>query len=89
MHPIRLRQHKPLSNVFEKIVFRGLSTREKSNIRRQTLDQFLRVDHAGEYGADRIYAGQAAVLGQDLSTEEKRHTHNLINHMCLNCVYIL
>jgi len=81
MHPIRLRQHKPLSNVLEKIVFRGLSTREKSNIRRQTLDQFLRVDHAGEYGADRIYAGQAAVLGQDLSTEEKRHTHNLINHM--------
>ena len=25
---------------------------------------FLRVDHAGEYGADRIYAGQLAVLGK-------------------------
>ena len=27
-------------------------------------DRFLRVDHAGEVGADRIYAGQMAVLGQ-------------------------
>ena len=60
---------------------RNLSTREKAVIRRQTLDQFLRVDHAGEYGADRIYAGQAAILGRDLSTEENRRIHNLINHM--------
>ena len=42
---------------------KGLSTSEKEAKRRQTLDQFLRVDHAGEYGADRIYAGQLAVLG--------------------------
>lgn len=28
------------------------------------LDRFLRVDHAGEYGANRIYAGQMAVLGR-------------------------
>ncbi len=27
------------------------------------IDRFLRVDHAGEFGADRIYAGQLAVLG--------------------------
>jgi len=27
-------------------------------------DRFLRVDHAGEVGADRIYAGQMAILGQ-------------------------
>lgn len=27
-------------------------------------DRFLRVDHAGELGADRIYAGQMAVLGK-------------------------
>ena len=27
------------------------------------LDRFIRVDHAGEFGADRIYAGQLAVLG--------------------------
>ena len=44
-------------------------------------EQMIRVDHAGEYGADRIYAGQAAILGADLSTKEKRHTHDLVNHM--------
>ncbi|TNN45534.1 5-demethoxyubiquinone hydroxylase, mitochondrial [Liparis tanakae] len=27
------------------------------------LDRMLRVDHAGEFGANRIYAGQMAVLG--------------------------
>ncbi|KAJ8344975.1 hypothetical protein SKAU_G00291680 [Synaphobranchus kaupii] len=31
------------------------------------LDQMLRVDHAGEYGANRIYAGQMAVLGRTQS----------------------
>lgn len=33
------------------------------------VDKFVRVDHAGEMGADRIYAGQMAVLG-----EKKRKT---------------
>ena len=28
------------------------------------VDRIIRVNHAGEFGADRIYAGQAAVLGQ-------------------------
>lgn len=28
------------------------------------VDKFVRVDHAGELGADRIYAGQMAILGQ-------------------------
>ena len=28
-----------------------------------TVDRIIRVNHAGEFGADRIYAGQAAVLG--------------------------
>lgn len=27
------------------------------------VDEFIRVDHAGELGADQIYAGQMAVLG--------------------------
>jgi len=27
------------------------------------LDSIIRIDHAGELGADRIYAGQMAVLG--------------------------
>ncbi|CAH2307058.1 5-demethoxyubiquinone hydroxylase, mitochondrial [Pelobates cultripes] len=31
---------------------------------RALLDRIIRVDHAGEYGANRIYAGQMAVLGR-------------------------
>ena len=32
--------------------------------RAQLLEEMIRVDHAGEYGAVRIYAGQLAVLGR-------------------------
>ncbi|KAA0713418.1 5-demethoxyubiquinone hydroxylase, mitochondrial [Triplophysa tibetana] len=38
------------------------------------LDRMLRVDHAGEYGANRIYAGQMAILG-------RTQTGPLIQHM--------
>jgi len=31
---------------------------------REQVKRFIRVDHAGEYGAARIYAGQLAVLGR-------------------------
>ncbi|KAI5645086.1 ubiquinone biosynthesis protein COQ7 domain-containing protein [Phthorimaea operculella] len=45
------------------------------------LDKILRVDHAGELGADRIYAGQYAILGntkegptiQHMWDQEKEH----------------
>ena len=45
------------------------------------LDRMIRVDHAGEFGADRIYAGQHAVLGntpvgdtiQHMWDQEKHH----------------
>ena len=33
----------------------------------------IRVDHAGEYGAVRIYAGQLAVLGKHASASSIRH----------------
>ena len=33
--------------------------------RQATIERMLRVDHAGEYGAARIYDGQLAVLGRD------------------------
>lgn len=33
----------------------------------------LRVDHAGEYGATRIYAGQLAVLKHDAAAHEIKH----------------
>jgi demethoxyubiquinone hydroxylase (CLK1/Coq7/Cat5 family) len=45
------------------------------------LDSIIRVDHAGELGADRIYAGQMAILGnsqsgpliQHMWDQEKEH----------------
>lgn len=67
------------------IIRRGLATRayhETSNLRRRSLhDKILRVDHAGELGADRIYAGQMAVLGRtkvapvikEMWEQEKEH----------------
>jgi ubiquinone biosynthesis monooxygenase Coq7 len=51
------------------------STSAARRRRRAMLDKFLRVDHAGEFGANRIYAGQEAVLGRD------KHTGPLIRHM--------
>ena len=49
--------------------------------REQMIARILRVDHAGEYGAKRIYDGQLAVLGQkaaggaikQMAEGEKRH----------------
>ena len=38
-------------------------TRRLPGDRHETIDQMIRVDHAGEYGAARIYAGQLAVMG--------------------------
>lgn len=49
---------------------------------RAMVDRIIRVDHAGEYGAMRIYAGQLAVLGRDhpataeirrMAAQEERH----------------
>ena len=40
---------------------------------REKLERMIRVDHAGEYGATRIYAGQLAVLGARRKGEVLRH----------------
>uniref|UniRef100_A0A3B5AL47 5-demethoxyubiquinone hydroxylase, mitochondrial n=1 Tax=Stegastes partitus TaxID=144197 RepID=A0A3B5AL47_9TELE len=48
---------------------------------KEMLHRIVRVDHAGEYGANRIYAGQMAVLGrsktgpliQEMWDQEKKH----------------
>lgn len=40
---------------------------------RALLERILRVDHAGEYGAKRIYDGQLAVLGKSKSAPTIRH----------------
>ena len=40
---------------------------------RETLARMIRVDHAGEYGAKRIYQGQLAVLGRGPKGDLLRH----------------
>ena len=40
---------------------------------RTRLARMIRVDHAGEYGAERIYAGQLAVLGDGEHGDVLRH----------------
>lgn len=39
----------------------------------ESIDEIIRVDHAGEYGAARIYAGQLAVLGHGPHGDTLRH----------------
>jgi ubiquinone biosynthesis monooxygenase Coq7 len=39
----------------------------------EKIKRFVRVDHAGEYGAERIYAGQLAVLGRGPKGDLLRH----------------
>jgi ubiquinone biosynthesis monooxygenase Coq7 len=39
----------------------------------ENIKKFIRVDHAGEYGAARIYAGQLAVLGRGPHAETITH----------------
>ncbi len=41
--------------------------------RQEVLERMIRVDHAGEYGATRIYAGQLAVLGGGRKAALLRH----------------
>jgi 3-demethoxyubiquinol 3-hydroxylase len=41
--------------------------------RQEAVERMIRVDHAGEYGAARIYAGQLAVLGRRKSAAVIRH----------------
>ena len=40
---------------------------------RERLERMIRVDHAGEYGAARIYQGQLAVLGRGRQGDTLRH----------------
>ncbi len=47
---------------------------------RSMVERFLRVDHAGEYGAKRIYEGQLAVLGRRRDPDSLR-AQGLIRHM--------
>ena len=39
----------------------------------ELVDRIIRVDHAGEFGAQRIYEGQLAVLGKRRSAKTIQH----------------
>ena len=48
------------------------------NVAKRRLDEMIRVDHAGEYGAVQIYRGQKAVFSR---IESKAHAAKLIGEM--------
>ncbi|KAK3583004.1 hypothetical protein CHS0354_005645 [Potamilus streckersoni] len=83
VYTLRLNQH--LSNnpqllgraylVVSKTCQRGLSQRAKEAKTHALLDKIIRVDHAGEFGARRIYEGQLAVLGRTASGPVIREMH--------------
>lgn len=54
---------------------RSLPGDKPARKREQDVDSMIRVNHAGEYGAKQIYAGQLAVLGDDPKLKK------LISHM--------
>ena len=47
------------------VVKKKIAKQSKSMTDKTILDEIIRVDHAGEYGATRIYDGQIAVFGKD------------------------
>lgn len=59
------------------LILRGLTvaTREQQqrDKRKALLDRVIRVDHAGEFGADRIYAGQMAILANSNAGKTIEH----------------
>ncbi|KAM5199223.1 NADPH-dependent 3-demethoxyubiquinone 3-hydroxylase, mitochondrial isoform 1-T6 [Hipposideros larvatus] len=62
---LRTSAPRPLSDYGRRISVRFCSSGMISDdINRAAVHRILRVDHAGEYGANRIYAGQMAVLGR-------------------------
>ncbi|KAH9513109.1 ubiquinone biosynthesis monooxygenase Coq7 [Bulinus truncatus] len=75
-------------------IHRGLVTSLKDAKTKALLDKVIRVDHAGELGADRIYAGQLAVLGKssvgplikEMWEEEKVHREKFEKLMAENRV---
>jgi len=56
--------NKPISQLALSARYQSTKCPEMDAATRKVYDRIIRVDHAGEFGADRIYAGQMAVLGQ-------------------------
>ena len=56
---------KKKKTVKKKLVKKKTALKNTATTDKSILDQIIRVDHAGEYGATRIYDGQIAVFGKD------------------------
>ena len=54
-------EHRTLNSILLNL---SSGKRYYSSNTKKLVDRIIRVDHAGELGADRIYAGQLAVLGK-------------------------
>ncbi|XP_018497296.1 5-demethoxyubiquinone hydroxylase, mitochondrial [Galendromus occidentalis] len=84
-HGIRFQVNKMLSQVLRSSLFSAQSlppfrarsfaavARHQQEKRRELFDRVIRVDHAGEYGADRIYAGQMTILANSGAGETIQH----------------
>ncbi|XP_060585363.1 5-demethoxyubiquinone hydroxylase, mitochondrial-like [Ruditapes philippinarum] len=68
---------------------RCMSHRAKEVQTKALLDKIIRIDHAGEFGAKRIYQGQLAILGntptgpiiQEMQEEEEKHLAEFVKLM--------
>ena len=56
---------KKKKKVKKKVVEKKTAQKNTATTDKSILHQIIRVDHAGEYGATRIYDGQIAVFGKD------------------------
>ena len=50
------------------------------------LEEFIRVDHAGERGAIKIYEGQLLALSTLINDEGLRNNLEFVNHKILDCM---
>ena len=73
-----IKKKKILKNKSKKIKHK----KKDSAVEKQLIDEIIRVDHAGEYGATKIYAGQLAIFGNNskigktikhMADQEKEH----------------
>lgn len=65
-----------MMNYYSRLSIRYLTTQSAATSNTNAgklLDKIIRVNHAGELGADRIYAGQYAVLGKTASGSTIKH----------------
>ena len=67
---------------FNKKYTNNSKSKRGSKVPKKLIDEIIRVDHAGEYGATKIYAGQLIVFGKNskigktikhMANQEQKH----------------